>query len=146
AGQTRPTGPFSGQVVSAAGAAVSGTTVYLVPATAMDTRSRLTASSIYAAPFPAENFDEPLEDAIRLRGKGLPQAVTDARGNFSIATIPDGRFFVHVTTAANDTQHLPGGDQSRKSMTAEQLRGRSMTIRISGNPSANARYAGSSSC
>jgi hypothetical protein len=146
AAQTAPRGGFSGQVTGARGAPIAGATVYLVPTAAMDVRSRLTASSIYAAPFPAENYDEPLEDAIRLRGKEFPQAVTDSRGNFTIAAVPDGKFFINVTTAANDSQHLPGGDQSRRSMPAEQLRGRSMTIKVSGNPSATARYVGSSNC
>jgi predicted CXXCH cytochrome family protein len=120
--------------------------VYLVPTKSMDVTSRMTASSIYAAPFPAENFDEPLEDAIRLHGKEFPQAATDARGNFAIATVPDGKYFIHVTTGANDAQHLPGGDQSRRSYTADLLRGRTMNIKVSGNPSANAKYMGSSNC
>ena len=74
AGQT---GAFSGRVVSAASGAgaaanpghpVAGATVHLVPVTAIDTTTRMTASAIYAAPYPAEAYDEPLEDAIRLRG------------------------------------------------------------------------------
>src|SRR5689334_11873426 len=88
AGQAGPQGRFSGQVTSANGTGVPGATVFLVPTAAMDTRSRLTASSIYAAPFPAENYDEPLEDAIRLHGKEFPQAVTDARGNFAVGVVP----------------------------------------------------------
>lgn len=145
AGQSAGRGAFSGQVTSAS-SPVAGATVYLVPTKAMDVTSKLTASSIYAAPFPAEQFDEPLEDAIRLHGAGFPQAKTDARGNYSIATIPDGKYFVHVTTNSGDTQHLPGGDQSRRSYTAELLRGRTMNIKVSGNASANAKYVGSSNC
>ena len=75
----------------------------------------ITASGIYAPPFPAEAYDEPLEDAIRLRGKTFPQATTNADGNFVIDDVPDGKFFVHVTPAAGDREHLPGGDQSRQS-------------------------------
>jgi hypothetical protein len=146
ASQARQTNAFSGQVVIRPGSPVAGATVQLVPVSAIDVSTRMTASSIYAAPFPAEAYDEPLEDAIRLRGKEFPQSVTDARGNFSIPNIPDGKFFVHVTPASTDKQHLPGGDQSRKSLLADQLRGRSMTITLSGNPSANAKYVGSSSC
>jgi hypothetical protein len=37
----------------------------------------MTASAIYAAPFPAEAYDEPLEDTIRLRGRDFPSATTD---------------------------------------------------------------------
>src|SRR6185436_17194869 len=96
AGQTgQATSAFRGQVLSASGAMVVGgpaanpghpvvgATVHLVPVTAMDITSRITASTIYAPPYPAEAYDEPLEDAIRLHGKEFPQATTDARGDFA---------------------------------------------------------------
>jgi predicted CXXCH cytochrome family protein len=149
---------FRGVVVSAAGAstpgapslgsghAVIGATVHLVPVTAIDVSTRMTASAIYAPPFPAEAYDEPLEDTIRLRGAAFPRATTDAQGRFVVANVPEGRFFIHVTPGANDTEHLPGGDQSRRSFSAEQLRGQSMRINLSSSPSPSARYAGSSSC
>lgn len=151
-------GQFTGRVSSASGASVvggppinpghpvAGATVQLVPVTAIDVTTRMTASAIYAPPYPAEAYDEPLEDAIRARGAGFPQATTDARGAFVIPTVPDGRFFVHVTPAAGDTEHLPGGDHSRQSYPAEKLRGQSMTIKLSSSPSPAARYSGSSSC
>jgi hypothetical protein len=149
---------FTGRVVSASGAVVvggaattpghpvAGATVHLVPSTAIDVTTPMTASAIYAAPYPAEAYDEPLEDAIRSKGSGFPRATTDARGNFVIADVPDGQFFVHVTPDAKDAEHLPGGDQSRQSYAAEQLRGKSMTIELSSSPSPAARYAGSSTC
>lgn len=140
----RQAGALRGRVVSAA--PVAGAKVHLVPVTAIDTTSRITASAIYAAPYPAEAFDEPLEDTIRLRGAAFPQATTDAAGNFAIANVPDGRFFVHVTPAAADAEHLPGGDASRASIAAEQLRGRTLTIKLSSRPSAAARFTGSSAC
>ncbi|OFW22997.1 MAG: hypothetical protein A3H97_21210 [Acidobacteria bacterium RIFCSPLOWO2_02_FULL_65_29] len=155
---TSQRGQFTGQVLSASGAVVvggtaanpghpvAGATIHLVPVTAIDVTTRMTASAIYAPPYPAEAYDEPLEDAIRLRGAEFPQSTTDARGNFVVANIPDGRFFIHVTPGPKDTEHLPGGDQSRGSYSAEQLRGRSMTIKVSSSPSAAARYAGSSTC
>jgi Doubled CXXCH motif (Paired_CXXCH_1) len=140
-------GQFAGQVTAVnAGRAVAGVTVYLVPVTAIDVTSPITASAIYTPPYPAEDYDEPLEDTIRLRGAGFPQAKTDARGNFVIANVPDGRFFIHVTPDAKDVEHLPGGDVSRRSYPADQLRGQSMTIKISSRPSAAARFVGSSSC
>jgi hypothetical protein len=153
-----PGNSFTGQVVSASGALVvggaatnlghpvAGATVHLVPITAIDITTPITASAIYAPPYPAEAYDEPLEDAIRLRGKEFPQCQTDERGNFVIAKVPDGKFFVHLTPAPKDTEHLPGGDQSRRSYSAEQLRGQSMTIKVSSSPSAAARFSGSSSC
>ena len=149
---------FAGQAVSASGATfiggaatnpghpVAGATVHLVPITAIDLTTPMTASAIYAPPYPAEAYDEPLEDAIRLRGTAFPQSTTDSQGRFVIANVPNGKFFVHLTPATKDTEHLPGGDQSRRSYSAEQLRGQSMTIKVSSSPSAAARYAGSSSC
>ena len=153
---TSQTRQFTGQVLSASGASVvgraaadpghpvAGATIHLVPVTAIDVTTPMTASAIYAPPYPAEAYDEPLEDAIRLRGAAFPQSTTDARGNFTIADVPDGRFFVHVTPGPKDTEHLPGGDQSRRSYSAEQLRGQSMTIKVSSSPSAAARFTGSS--
>ena len=155
---TRQAGQFRGQVVSASGAMavggpatnpghpVANATVYLVPVAAIDTTTRITASAIYAAPYPAEAVDEPLEDTIRLRGTGFPRATTDPQGAFVIETVPDGTYFVHITPDPQDAEHLPGGDHSRQSYTAEQLRSQPMTIKVSSRPSAAARYAGSSSC
>src|SRR6185436_19198579 len=76
----------------------------------------------------------------------FPKATTDARGNFTIPNVPDGKFFIHVTPDPKDAEHLPGGDLSRRSYTAAELRGRSMTIKVSSRPSSAARYTGSSSC
>lgn len=149
---------FSGKVLSAAGAslvggedtepghAVTGATVYLVPTTAIDTSSKMTASAIYAAPYPAEAYDEPLEDSIRLSGTEFPQATTDAEGNFTINNVPDGNFFVHVTPGADDSEHLPGGDKSREAYSAQQLRNQAMTIEVSSSPSPSANAVGSSTC
>jgi len=148
---------FAGQAVSASGAVsvggasgpghpVVGATVHLVPTAAIDTTTPMTASAIYAPPYPAEAYDEPLEDAIRLQGIAFPHSTTDSQGHFVIANVPAGKFFVHLTPAATDTEHLPGGDLSRRSYPAEQLRGQSMTIRVSSSPSAAARFVGSSRC
>ena len=144
---TNPVGAFTGQALSASGAAgVGGATIHLVPVAAIDLTTPMTASAIYAPPFPAEAYDEPLEDAIRQRGSEFPQATTDSVGNFIIQNVPEGRFFIHVTPGPEDTEHLPGGDQSRRSYSAEQLRGRSMTIRVSSSASPSARAVGSSTC
>ena len=155
---TRLASQFRGHVVSASGAVtvggpasnpghpVAGATIHLVPVTAIDTTTRITASAIYAPPYRAEDVDEPLEDAIRLRGAGFPQAKTDAQGNFLVAIVPDGKYFVHVTPAPTDAEHLPGGDVSRRSYTALQLRGQTMPIAVSSRPSTSARHTGSSTC
>ena len=149
---------FTGRVLSASGPLVVGgeatqpghpvvgATVHLVPVTAIDITTRMTASAIYASPYPAEEYDEPLEDAIRTNGAKFPRSITNSRGDFVIANVPNGKFFIHVTPGPEDTEHLPGGDQSRRSYAAEQLRGRSMTIKVSSSPSRASRYVGSSSC
>ncbi len=137
---------FTGQVVSAAGTLVVGATVHLVPVTAIDITTQMTASAIYAPPYPAEVYDEPLEDAIRLQRTEFPQSTTDSQGNFVVPNVPDGTFFLHVTPDAEDMEHLPGGDQSRQSYSSEQLRGESMTITISSSPSPAATAVGSSTC
>ena len=137
---------FTGQVVSAAGTLVVGATVHLVPVTAIDITTQMTASAIYAPPYPAEVYDEPLEDAIRLQGTEFLQSTTDSQGNFVVPNVPDGTFFLHVTPDAEDMEHLPGGDQSRQSYAAAQLRGDSMTITISSSPSPAAHAVGSSTC
>jgi hypothetical protein len=156
ASATSPHRPFTGRVVSASGGsagatvnpsrAVAGASVHLVPVTAIDVTTRMTASAIYEAPFPAEAYDEPLEDAIRLRGGAFPRTTTNASGQFVFTSVPDGKFFIHVTPSANDAEHLPGGDQSRASHAADELRGRSMTIVLSSRPTSTARFVGSSSC
>jgi hypothetical protein len=149
---------FRGRVVSPSAAQVDGrrqedasrpvrgATVHLVPVTAIDITSRITASAIYQAPFPAEAFDEPLEDAIRLHGSRFPQTKTDEQGRFAVEQVPEGQYFIHVTPDSNDGEHLPGGDVSRRSYAAAQLRGRSMTITLSTKPSPQARTVGSSVC
>ena len=137
---------FAGQVVNASGALVAEAMVHLVPTTAIDTTTQMTASAVYAPPYPAEAYDEPLEDAIRLQGTEFPQSTTDSQDNFVIANVPEGKFFLHVTPGPEDIEHLPGGDQSRQSYSAEQLRGESMTITISSSPSPAARAVGSSTC
>jgi hypothetical protein len=138
---------FSGEVLSGSGeVGVPGALIHLVPVEAIDVTTPMTASSIYLHPFPAESYDEPLEDAIRREGSGFAQATTDGSGRFVIEQVPEGTFFVHVTPAQEDTEHLPGGDQSRRSHPAEQLRGRSMTIRLSSSPAPSARAVGSSRC
>lgn len=139
-------GQVGGRVTDTAGGPVPGATVHLVPVDAIDIATRITASAIYAPPYPAEQVDEPLEDAIRLRGTRFPRSTTDSTGGFSMPDVPDGRYFVHVTPGPGDLDHLPGGDRSRQSYTAADLRGRPLAIQVSGRPSSAARYTGSSAC
>ncbi|MGH8611270.1 MAG: cytochrome c3 family protein [Gammaproteobacteria bacterium] len=140
-----PSAVFSGQVLSAGRIPVENATVHLVPTTAID-MTPITATDVRQAPHAAEAYDEPLEDAIRLRGAAFPVGTTDAKGRFAISDIPDGKFYIHVTPGADDTRHLPGGDKSRKSYRAAKLRNGTMSIAISSRPSAAAHYVGSTAC
>ena len=106
----------------------------------------ITASKVYRSPHPAEAYDEPLEDAIRFRGKGFPQTKTDKFGKFKITKVPDEKFYVYVKPRKEDQEHLPGGDKSRKSYPSEHLRGTSMTIKVSSRPSSKAKFVGSTVC
>ncbi|MCX9074808.1 MAG: hypothetical protein OIN88_09145 [Candidatus Methanoperedens sp.] len=136
---------FSGEVVNSVGIPVVGAKVHLVPASAIN-MAPITASEIYYPPYRAESYDEPLEDAIRVKGTEFPNAITDTEGKFIIPEVPDGKFFVHVTPAERDAEHLPGGDRSRIAYEAESLRGTSVTIKVSSRPPIDAIYVGSSTC
>ncbi len=136
---------LSGTVSGAEGTALSGATVYLVPTSAVDT-TQITASGVFTAPYPAEAYDEPLEDAVAASGASFPQALTGASGSFSIGTIPDGSYFVYVAPPVGDTEHLPGGDKCRNAYDASQLKGATLAIKVSSSPSPAATYVGMSSC
>lgn len=136
---------FSGEVVNPVGVPLVGAKVYLVPATSINI-APITASDIYNPPYRAEAYDEPLEDAIRAKGMEFPNAITDTGGEFTIPEVPDGNFFVHAMPAQGDMEHLPGGDKSRSTYTAQYLRGRYMNIKVSSRPPPDATYIGSSTC
>lgn len=138
-------GGLSGTVVSAEGSPVEGATVYLIPTTAID-ETQITASAVYSAPYPAEAYDEPLEDAVAASGSTFPQDVTDSSGAFAISEIPDGSYFVYVALGTADTEHLPGGDKCRNAYDADQLRFESMEIKVSSSPSSSATYVGMTTC
>lgn len=106
----------------------------------------ITAGDVWNEPYLADAYDEPLEDTIRLHGKDFSQGKTDSNGRFAISGIADGKFYVHITPGQDDSYHLPGGDKSRESYTAEELRNGTMTIAVSSRPPADAGYVGSTAC
>ncbi|MCG8427081.1 MAG: cytochrome c family protein, partial [Chromatiales bacterium] len=106
----------------------------------------ITASDVWREPYIAQAYDEPLEDAIRASGDKFPSGKSDMEGRFAISDIPDGKYYIHVTPAPGDVTHLPGGDKSRESYDAEELRNGMMKIAISSRPSAEAHYVGSTAC
>ncbi len=138
-------GGYSGEVVNSVGVPVIGAKVYLVPTTAI-IMDPIKASDIYYPPFPAESYDEPLEDAIRAKGNEFPSAITNTKGKFIIPEVPDGKFFVYVMPSETDTEHLPGGDRSRTSYQASLLRDKTVVIKVSSRPPSDATYVGSSKC
>ena len=136
---------FSGQVLSSGRIPIKDSTVHLVPTTSID-MSPITASNIWNEPYLADDYDEPLEDAIRQHGQSFPLAISDKDGRFTIPGISEGDYFVHVTPADNDFLHLPGGNKSRESYSADELRNGMLKIALSSNPSPSAFYIGSSAC
>ncbi len=136
---------FSGDILNPIGIPLAGAKLYLVPTTAIDMTS-ITASDIFYPPYRAEAYDEPLEDAIRNKGNDFPNTITDINGKFIFPEIPDGKFFVYVIPSPQDTEHMPGGDRSRISYTADTLRGMTMIIKVASSPPSNAKYIGSSAC
>lgn len=136
---------FSGIVVSSRDLPVVGATVFLISTDAID-MTPITATDVYAEPFVADAYDEPLEDALRRHGDVFKQAKTSATGRFQIFDVPDGKYYIYADVDENDDSHLPGGDLSRIAHTADELRGMSMKIRLSSRPSEEAHYVGSTEC
>jgi hypothetical protein len=85
--------------------------------------------------------DEPLEDNLAAnRGRYL-KAKSNANGEFSVADVPGGKYFVYVEPA--DAKYLPGGDKSRKALSTDELAAAPVKIKVSGNvPQPNATYIG----
>ncbi len=135
---------FQGTVLGATGDPVAGATVYLIPSFLLSGPNPINADNVLSGA--AEAFDEPLEDLVRNQGNTFVRAVTGTAGNFLIATVPDGRYYVFVQPAAADTEHLPGGSWCRESVDAAGLRGRNVTIKLSSSPSTSATYVGMVTC
>jgi hypothetical protein len=89
--------------------------------------------------------DEPLEDNLAANRARYIKGASNANGEFSITGIPaDGKYFVYVEP--NGTQYLPGGDKSRKSLSATEMAAAPVKIQVSGNTPAGATYVGTSKC
>ncbi|MDP6849569.1 MAG: cytochrome c3 family protein [Planctomycetota bacterium] len=133
-------GVLNGSVSGAGGEAISGATVYLVPTTSIDL-TEMTSAGMRAGT--TVDFDEPLEDAVRLGGSSFTSAVTDSLGDFEIDGVPDGDFFVYVDPG---TGYLPGGSWCRDSVAASGLRGQDIDLEVTGVPSSSATHVGGSTC
>ena len=141
--------PFGlvGRVIEPNSFPVASGTVYLVPATDVETLSE-TPIDIFLSPeaTAALEIDEPIEDLLDTRGDTYEQAAVNADGVYRFETLPEGSHFVVWVPAADDTEHFPGGDNSRVSFTTDSLIGMQMDIRVSPRPSPAATYVGSSTC
>ncbi|MGB5809638.1 MAG: hypothetical protein WBG86_03855, partial [Polyangiales bacterium] len=94
----------------------------------------------------ADPTDEPIEDLIDVRGDDYEQADVGSDGVYRFQTLPEGSHFVVWFPAADDPLHLPGGDYARSAFDTSSLIGMRLDIRVSGRPSADATYVGSSAC
>ena len=143
---------FQGTVSDPSGSLIADATVYLIPAadvaglpdlTSANMRSIDNGDGTYTMPV-STDFDEPLEDLVRLNGASFLQADTGADGRFVISVVPEGRYFVYVEPS--DANHLPGGSLCRDSLKESGLRGMDLEISVSGVTGTDAHYMGADRC
>jgi predicted CXXCH cytochrome family protein len=130
----------TGTVKDASNQAIGNATVYLVPAADVAKLAKAPSFQIRRN----VDHDEPMEDNLAANRDRYPQAVTDFRGNFSIAGAPAGKYFVYVEPT--DPEHLPGGNLVNKSMTTAELTAKPLALQVSGKVPADAVFVGSSKC
>lgn len=90
--------------------------------------------------------DEPLEDLIAQNGANYLKAPIGANGLYSLANLPEGKWFVTYVPDASDKAHLPGGDMCRDAMDTKVLKGGRFDLRVSDAIPADATYVGSGKC
>ncbi len=129
-----------GTVKDAGNQAVAGATVYLVPAADV---AKLAKAPTFQIRRDAAD-DEPMEDNLAANRDKYAQAITDSGGNFNIAKVADGKYFVYVQPT--DAEHLPGGDLANKSMSSAELAAKPLAIQVSGKIPADAVFVGTSRC
>lgn len=130
----------SGTVKDAGNQAVSGATVYLVPAADV---AKLQKAPSFQIRRNADD-DEPMEDDLAANRDKYAQGITDANGAFNIPKVGNGKFFVYVQPT--DPEHSPGGDLANKSRTAAELAAKPLAIQVTGRVPADAVAVGSSKC
>jgi hypothetical protein len=135
-----PTGPtIKGMVEGGSGQKVANATVWLIPA----------EDVVAMAKTPIEikkdaKNDEPLEDNLAANRERYAKGKSNANGEFSIAGVRDGKYFLYVEPA--DSTYLPSGDKSRKSLSTAELAAAPVKIELSGNIPAGTGYVGTSKC
>lgn len=130
---------LNGIVQDGAGQAVEKATVYLIPSSDVEEMGKKPIEVIKNSA-----NDEPLEDNLAANVDRYIKASTDKKGNFKIAGIPDGKYFIYAVPS--DKTYLPGGDKSSKSMSTAEFKGKTVKIQLSGNIPNGAVYVGSSKC
>jgi hypothetical protein len=96
---------LSGTVKDGAGQAIERATVYLVPSADVEAMGKTPLEVKRNSP-----NDEPLDDNVAANIDKYKRGVADKKGNFRIADIPEGRYFIYVLPSGN--AYLPGGDKS----------------------------------
>ena len=120
--------------------AVASATVYLVPAADVAKLAKAPSNVIRAN----VSDDEPMEDNIAANREKYAKAVTNSKGEFTIAKADAGKYFVFVEPA--DRTYLPGGTLANKSQSLADLSAKPLEIQVSGNVPATATFVGSSKC
>jgi len=131
---------ITGTVTDGGKRAISGATVFLVPAADVARMKKAPSFNIRRN----VDDDEPMDDNIAANGDKYAQAVTDGSGAFTIANAAAGKYFVYVVP--DDDRHLPGGTLTNKSMTTAELGAKPLAIQVSGKTPGNAVFIGSSKC
>jgi hypothetical protein len=132
--------PIRGAVQDKSGQAIANATVYLIP-TADVLALRKAPSTVTKSNVPD---DEPMEDTLAANRDKYQKATTDQKGNFTIGKVAQANYFIYVEPS--DREHLPGGDQSNKALSASVLSAKPIRILLSGKTPDNAIYVGSSQC
>lgn len=126
---------------------VAGGFVYFVPAADVAALAQ-TPIDLSLAPnaTAALTIDEPLEDLLDAHAGDYTRARIGQDGVYVLPKLDAGQYFVVFVPAAEDQAHLPGGSACRSALDQASLAGTQLDLRVSGRPSAAARYVGSSGC
>jgi hypothetical protein len=144
-------------VEDTSGAAVSGATVYAIPAADVAEIATvpltLTAGNYAAGALAA---DEPLEDLINGNytpaGGGVgtyKSGVTDSAGKAVLSGLATGAsdmYFIYVKPADNNAFVLPGGSLCRTAVSGASLNNKETAVEVSTRPSPAATFVGTTSC
>ncbi len=132
---------ISGTVTDGGKRAVSGATVYLVPAADV---AKLAKAPVLQ--HPAQRRQRRAHGGQPRRQPRQVRAGDDRRQGRLHASPRPRPASTSCTSSPTDDKHLPGGTMTNKSMTAAELAAKPLAIQVSGKCPANATYVGSSKC